>query len=157
MPLHRIDPRLGPVLRVRVDQGRVWREMVEQAEGLTGTLLHEAVEVLALVDTGAAMTCITGPLAASMGLAMTGSVQVEGIRAHHGAPAIDGFAARRHLRLRFDRWSCELSAAEVQEILSPGPDRVQMLLGRDFLAHARFVYDGRAGVFELEPQATRPG
>jgi len=95
----------------------------------------------ALIDTGSGRTIIQAALAAELHLRPVGRVEIDtassvDVTAEEYAIALE-VGGHRPIRVR------ALAAA------LPVPD-VRLLIGRDALAHGRFVYDGRRSEFAFE-------
>ena len=102
--------------------------------------------VEALIDTGAALSCIDERLANSLNLPKMGPANVAGV----------GGSQELELRLvqiylpEFERLKY---ASLVAVKLAEGGQRHEVLLGREFLMDYRMLYDGRSGVVVFENQS----
>ena len=103
-------------------------------------MVRPPVDVVALVDTGAARSVLQQGLAAELGLNTVGSVEID-------TPSSKNLTALEYMiRVWFnDRFVLEAKAMEAP---LPVP-RIRLLLGRDLLAHGTFTYLGREGEFQL--------
>lgn len=125
----------GPRLPMRV-------RLPDVVARLRGT--DPSIVGIGLVDTGATSTCISPRVVSALGLKPIGSVQCGGVA---------GAAEHRLFRVSFEFEGSQppirVTDAEVVEV-DIGNQGLDMLVGRDLLAAARFSYDGPTGTWELE-------
>lgn len=103
--------------------------------GLHPNLSHE---VLALIDTGATISCIDALLAKDLGLVETDRTTVSGSSGSHEVPA---YLAHVHVpQLGFTQWGQFLGVG-----LADGGQAHHVLIGRSFLADFSMTYNGTTG------------
>ena len=144
-----LDPRLGAILQLTVDQGH-WRTLQDGVDGGLTQTLPDPRTVWALVDTGAAITCVRGDLAESLGLVHAGDVRIVNVGAHLDQGARERWTSKRHMRLTIEGVGAfEVQAAEVSRFVDIGDVDIEVLLGRDILSQCVLKIDGPAGAFSL--------
>ena len=129
---------IGPVVQgLRVAVG----SPVEEALKRAAQPVPGAVELTALIDTGATATVIQQGVAAQLGLKPVGVVRI------HTPSSSDVPCYQYAVRLLFPN---NVVAEGVTAIEAPlvGQD-IQVLIGRDVLAHGVLVYIGYANLFSL--------
>ena len=147
-----LHPKLGAILQVRLDQGR-WRGMQDGTDGGLTDTLPAPLTVWALVDTGAALTCIRGDVAAKLHLVDAGTLPIYTVGAHLDQEARLRQTTKRHARLHIEGVGAfEVEAAEVAEFKGVHDVDIVVLIGRDVLSRCVLTVDGPAGSFAL----TRP-
>jgi predicted aspartyl protease len=108
--------------------------------------IPNAIQIRALIDTGASCTCIDPAVLKNLGLSPTGSTPIHtpttGDQAHN-ANQYDVSLVLLHPKLQLT-----LQAVPVVEasLMIQG---IQALIGRDVLKNCLFVYDGQTGIFTL--------
>ena len=126
----------GPILMVRIDFN---------PDFPTGMPVHpsESRELLpALVDTGAATTCIDAKLAMTLNLPVINQRTVAGV---HGEGIVNIHSAQIYV----PALTVAFSGAFVGAHLIAGGQPYYALIGRDFLRHFHLSYDGRTGAVTL--------
>ena len=102
----------------------------------------DAIEYLALIDTGASETCIDAELAVNLGLP---AIDRQSFVTASGIDHINRYLARVTIP--------ELGVSKIGRFpgvyLAAGRQHHRLLIGRDLLRQARLVYDGPAGVGTL--------
>jgi hypothetical protein len=131
---------LGPIVDVQLSPG--WQAL--QAMQSTGTPLPVPITVAAMMDTGAAASVVQAGLAQQLGLQPIGAqlintASTQGVLCyqyviHMTLPTTGHTSLPIHFELPF--LEAPLKA-----------QRIQCLLGRDFLAHGVFVYSGPTNTF----------
>ncbi len=96
----------------------------------------------ALVDTGAATTCIDASLAATLNLPVINQRIVSGV---HGEGVVNVHSGSIHV----PALDAVFSGAFVGAYLAAGGQPQSAILGRDFLRHFRLTYDGITGAVTL--------
>lgn len=133
------NPRLrdeGPLVTVRVGPAR----RAEEELRAKGRPVPDPIVVDALLDTGSGRSIIQRELARSLALTPVGAVEID-TPSSKDLPVLEYW-------VRF--WFDSLTSVEVKVLEAPLPvTRIRALLGRDVLAHARFVYDGVGEEFSL--------
>lgn len=99
-------------------------------------------KVQALVDTGAAQSCIDSLLAAQLKLPIVDQVQISGVG---GAQVVNMHLAQVHVP--FLNFTVYGAFAGVH--LAAGGQLHQVLIGRTFLQHFTMVYEGRTGTVTI--------
>lgn len=139
-----------------------WRVPVAMQEALIteGKPVPQPVTGHFLVDTGASRTCISAQAAADLGLKPTGKTQTHGaggvhINLTYFARFLFNISHAKRGSLTFEGEQPTMAIPNLDEALVPldaqqngKPIRIIGLLGRDFLRHCRFSYDG-AGNYEI--------
>ncbi|MEX2214112.1 MAG: retropepsin-like aspartic protease [Phycisphaeraceae bacterium] len=133
----------GPVLDIQLAIPRT-RTIAMAAAGVPVT---PAIEIRALVDTGATITVISTRAFARLGLEGTGTTQI-----------IGAVTANQPVQVQ----TCDVSLILVHKqsymrkfdplpvIIAPlGQSRIDALIGRDVLQSCLFLYDGQAGTCTL--------
>lgn len=144
-----LHPKLGAILQVRLDQGR-WRGMSEGTDGGITDTLPQPQTVWALIDTGAALTCIRGDVAARLHLVDAGTLQIYTVGAHLDQQARMRTTTKRHARLQIEGVGAfDVEAAEVAEFKGVHDVDIVVLIGRDVLSRCVLIVDGPAGSFSL--------
>jgi hypothetical protein len=102
------------------------------------------VRLRALVDTGASVTCVVTGNLDSLALNPVGVARIH-------TPTGVSLYGQYDVSITFDHptSSVTLDPVTVVECLPLASPDIQVLLGRDVLAHCLFVYDGTAGRFSL--------
>lgn len=128
---------VGPVVQgLRVAVGKPAEEALKKA----GEPVPAPVELTALVDTGATGTVIRKGVAAQLGLKPVGVVRI------HTPSSSDVPCEQYAVRLLFPNNVIVEGTAIEAPLL--GQD-IQVLIGRDILAHGVLVYIGYANLFSL--------
>lgn len=110
--------------------------------------LPAPVSVKGLVDTGASMTTIDPTIVTALSLPATGLISIitpSTGATPHNCPSYDVSA---HIPLGesgkfWSRWTCVVAESS---LLHQG---FSVLIGRDLLSEAIFIYDGKHGTFSL--------
>ena len=127
----------GPVIPVLLSIS----EEMQQALMAEGKAIPEPTRGLALIDTGAARTCVDEEAARRAGLPTRGTAKMAS--ASHPEHEVPVFAGRIVLD------SININVSNAMGVnLSGSPDLVA-LIGRDMLRKCIFVYDGNAGSMSL--------
>jgi len=106
-------------------------------------------DIKALIDTGATITSISRAVATDLSLTPTGRVQTLGV---HGP----GWSNQYFVNLTFTGSDITLENRLVLD-MEPHHEHFDMLIGRDILSAALFIYDGITGEFGLEiPSVSNP-
>lgn len=145
-----LHPKLGAILQVRLDQGQ-WRGMQDSVDaGMTSTM-PDPIVVWALVDTGAALTCVRGDIAAQLQLASAGTLRIFNVGAHLDQDSRERTTTKRHVRVHIEGLGAfDVEAAEVSHFAGVDDVDIVVLLGRDVLGHCVLTVDGPAGSFSLK-------
>ena len=102
----------------------------------------DSVSGLALIDTGAAGTCIDDEVAASIGCPVVGTAQMTS--ATHDAVEVPVYAVQLHIPSLKGIVTARLAyAAQLK------PQGLIALIGRDILKFWNFTYNGPAGTFGI--------
>ena len=126
----------GPVLYVHIGYDRAYQD------GQPGRPNIPASPLLALVDTGAAVSCVDSRLARGLRLPVAGNEVMAGA---HGAEAVDFYHAQIYVPDLDFVISGQLPSAR----LIAGRQPYFALLGRDFLSNFTMVYEGRTGLVTI--------
>src|SRR3989338_4791731 len=127
--------QVGPVCRIRVGISSTAQEVLSQrAEAISSP-----VEITALIDTGAAGTCINPDIVRTLGLVSRGVTQI-------ATPS-----TRAHLCNIYDvslHLPNGVTVPTIGVIETPlEGQNIQCLIGRDVLAHGTLIYIGYANTF----------
>ena len=126
----------GPTLNLRVGVSGFAEEALRKARRTVPT----PIEAPALIDTGSGRSIIQREVAQKLKLTPVGAVEID------TPSSIDLRAVEYFVKFWFD----ERTAFEVKVLEAPLPvPRIRSLVGRDVLAHGRFVYDGPKAEFSL--------
>jgi predicted aspartyl protease len=115
----------------------------EDSLNARGRAVPAPIEVRALIDTGASMSCVPARRAAELGLTPHGFVFVT---------SFDGKKARYPVyKIRIGIHEIDVGAFEVNAVgTSSFVEGAECAIGRDILEGARFLYDARGGSFSLD-------
>ena len=127
----------GPTLKVEVGFDKTWKAKD------SGRPHARGFDLEALVDTGAQDNCIDRLLAVQLGLPTVDRQAVCGV---HGLRDVDVFLAQIYVPKLDHTEYGKFAGVELKE----GGHRQHVLLGRTFLSHFAFAYNGRQGTFSLE-------
>lgn len=128
-PPHIILQNGGPIIPVIITQPKsVADNLIKEAKPVP------AIQVRALIDTGAFGSVITPTIAEKLGLIQTGFQKVTSVNNQEDQPAY--FA-----KIQFT-WG---SAKDVQVVACPLKGPFECLIGRDILLHWNFTYNGKDG------------
>jgi hypothetical protein len=113
------------------------------------TAIPQPVECTALIDTGASVTCFDSAVLKKLSLIAKSlrMVHAPGLSGTHPA----GFYEIRLVVMHPNQdpfWSLEIPVLEIAE-LDLGVSNFEALLGRDFLSHCTFQYDGLNDTYTL--------
>ena len=129
--------RIGPTLNAEVGYDHSFRP----DSGLRPEIPIELYE--ALVDTGAAVTCIDVGLAGALNLPIVSQAgRASGV---FGIGETVTYSVTIHLPELNATFSGHVLGARLEE----GGQRHRVIIGRDFLRHFRLSYDGRTGAVTL--------
>ncbi len=130
----------GPIVDILVGVSHPRQQALQRASQPVPT----AVQIRALVDTGASGTCVDPTVLTRLGLAPTGYMPIRtpstGIQPHM-ASQYDVSLILLHPMLTYT-----ISAVPVIGSML-AIQGIQGLIGRDVLANCLFIYDGRSGLF----------
>lgn len=129
----------GALIKVRIAQPR------DVADSLRaqGKAVADAVDAMAMIDTGASITAIDQGLATRIGLVQTGVAPVAGVTGVQDQPIYAAQVMLDQPSVALDPWKMIGSPLNIQNF--------DVLLGRDFLQELTLVYDGSSGNFQLSP------
>ena len=124
--------QFGPTLQVQIGFDRSYRPTDDPVPNLPSNSYH------ALIDTGAAMSCIDSQIAASLGLPVIDEQPTSGI---HGSEMVNVHLAQIHIpALPFTIYGQFYGVH-----LIAGGQPHGALLGRDFLRYMQMTYVGDTG------------
>lgn len=130
--------RRGPVVQVSVTVGQAIAEQLLQR----GEAVPEPVAGLALIDTGASVTCIDEPTALAMGLVAIDVASMASASEASSERGVYPIAVEiTAVPLRIDAPRSVGAALASQGLL--------LLIGRDVLRNCLLVYNGSTGQFSL--------
>jgi hypothetical protein len=129
----------GALIKVRIAQPRDVADSLRSQ----GKAVADAVEAMAMIDTGASITAIDQGLATRIGLVQTGIAPVAGVTGVQDQPIYAAQIMLDQPSVALDPWKMIGSPLNIQNF--------DVLLGRDFLQELTLVYDGSSGNFKLSP------
>ena len=141
--------RFGPTLEVRVGfDSHLWQAVAGTPGGPIDREVP-SVPLPALVDTGAADSCIDDALAVNLQLPVVDEVTVGGVGGAHQAQV---YLAQIYIPdLGIGHNGSVLGAH-----LSDGGQMHRVLIGRSFLQHLNLIYDGPAGAVKIFDRQSLP-
>jgi len=140
---HQTDPtaikQLGLLLDVQISVSFPQLQKLQQM----GSPIPKAVETVALIDTGASISCISPELANAARLVQRGVVLISGVGAEEqmSAPTYDA-------GMRFTSMNVMIPAIPLVGVKLAG-QRIGCLIGRDLLSQGILIYHGKPGLFTL--------
>ena len=129
VPPHIILQNGGPVIPVVITHPKsVAEQLIKEGKQVP------AIQVRALIDTGAFSSVITPKVAKQLNLVQTGFLNVTSVNNEEDQPAY-------YARLQFG-WG---KGKDVQVVCCPIKGQFEVLIGRDILVHWNFTYNGKDG------------
>jgi predicted aspartyl protease len=117
-----------------------WSKPRRDILGPSVSHIPEPIDLRALVDTGASVTCVHKDVIDRLGLQPTGAASVSTPSGTHSIAQYD-------VGMRLDGADDELTIPVLAISL---PTDIGALIGRDVLDRFRFIYDGPAGTWRLD-------
>ena len=129
----------GPRVEVEISITTVLQQNF-QAKNLP---IPNPVKGTALIDTGAAISCIDDTVASGLGINPTGQTNSGGMA---GPSVRNSYSAKLTLLAGNQRWQFESTRVIGVNIVNQG---LIALIGRDFLSRGMMVYSGFLGIVDL--------
>lgn len=138
IPPSHVVQELGPRIQVVLSLPT----FVEEGLVASGVAVPAPLVAEALIDTGASVTCIDDDLARRLQLPVIDRMTMTS--ASHAAHPANVYP----IRVEFTGLGLERTVNKAMGAVL-APQGVQMLIGRDLLAEAVFIYNGREGEFTI--------
>jgi predicted aspartyl protease len=138
---HQTDPKaikqLGLLLDVQIGISFPQYQKLQQM----GLPVPKAVQTVALIDTGASISCISPDLAEAANLVQRGEVPISGVGAQEqiNAPMYDA-------AIKFTSMNVMIPAIPLVAVKLAGK-KIGCLIGRDLLSQGILIYHGKPGLF----------
>ncbi|MBF0337184.1 MAG: retroviral-like aspartic protease [Nitrospirae bacterium] len=124
-------------MEVQITPARLYREVLRKA----GKLIPLPVKVVAMIDTGAAISAITPDVITTLGINPIGKIKIS-------TPTSTGVDCYQyHVAIVMPNQNT-IETTEIVETPLEG-QHIQCLIGRDILRHSVFIYNGSEGIITI--------
>ena len=131
--------REGPRVEVEVFVSTVLQQFLQN----NNNKIPSPIKGLALVDTGAQISCIDDTVATKLGISPSGQIHGSGMS---GYSPRNSYSAKLAIIAANQRWQFESAKVMGVDIINQG---LIALIGRDFLSKGMMTYSGFMGIVDL--------